>query len=72
LIAAAPLALIIYTMANYHGPMQYVFLITLPLLATHLLTVFRVKIPSELDPQLKRLALTTFATVIIFGIGLIV
>jgi 1,4-dihydroxy-2-naphthoate octaprenyltransferase len=72
LIAAAPLALIIYTIANYRGPIQYIFLITLPLLAMHLLTVFRVKIPSELDPQLKRLALTTFVTVVIFGIGLIV
>ncbi len=72
LIAAAPLALIIYTMVNYHGPLQYIFLITMPLLAVHLLTVFRVKIPAELDPQLRRLALTTFATVIIFGIGLIV
>lgn len=71
LIAAAPLALIIYTMYNYHGPIQYIFLLTLPLLLFHLLTVFRVKVPSELDPQLKRLALTTFATVIIFGIGLI-
>jgi 1,4-dihydroxy-2-naphthoate polyprenyltransferase len=71
LVAAAPVTLIFYTMANYHGPFQYIFLITIPLLTIHLLTVFRVKVPSELDPQLKRLAITTFATVIIFGIGLI-
>jgi len=71
LIAAAPLALMIYTMFNYHGPIQYLFLVTVPLLLIHLTTVFRIKVPSELDPQLKRLALTTFATVVIFGIGLI-
>lgn len=71
LILGAPLVLILYTISNYHGPVQYIFLITLPLLLIHLLSVFRIKVPSELDPQLKRLALTTFLTVIIFGIGLI-
>lgn len=71
LIAAAPIALSIYTMFNYHGAIQYIFLLTLPFLMMHLLTVFRIKVPSELDPQLRKLALTTFATVIIFGIGLI-
>jgi hypothetical protein len=72
LITGAPLALIIYTMFNYSGPFQYLFLLTLPLLLMHLIAVFRIKIPSELDPQLKRLALTTFAIVFIFGIGLII
>ncbi len=72
LISAAPLALIAYTLVNYSGPMQYIFLITLPLLLVHLHSVFSIKVPAELDPQLKRLALTTFATVVIFGIGLIV
>jgi len=71
LIAGAPVTLIVYTMFNYSGPVQYIFLLTLPLLLIHLLSVFRIKVPSELDPQLKRLALTIFATVIIFGIGLI-
>ncbi|MFH1119285.1 MAG: 1,4-dihydroxy-2-naphthoate polyprenyltransferase [Bacteroidota bacterium] len=71
LIAGAPVALIIYTVFNYSGPVQYIFLLTVPFLMKHLLTVFRIKVPSELDPQLKPLALTTFATVVIFGIGLI-
>jgi len=71
LIAGAISTLVIYTVVNYNGPIQYIFLLSIPLLFTHLLTVFRVKVPSELDPHLKRLALTTFFTVIIFGIGLI-
>jgi len=71
LIASAFLALILYTIVNYRQPVQYIFLLTLPVLVMHLATVFKVKIPSELDPQLKRLALATFITVLIFGIGLI-
>jgi len=71
LILGAPVMLTIYTLLNYHGPMQVIFLLTLPVLLIHLYIVFTVKKPSDLDPQLKQLALTTFATVIIFGIGLI-
>lgn len=71
LIAGAISTLVIYTAFNYSGPFQYIFLLSVPLLFIHLLSVFRIKVPSELDPQLKRLALTTFFTVIIFGIGLI-
>ncbi len=72
LIASALLALILFTMVNYRQPVQYIFLLTLPVLVLHLATVFRVTSPSEFDPQLKRLALTTFLTVIIFGLGLLV
>ena len=72
LIIGAPLALTGYTLLNYHGPVQFIYLITFPVLLRHLNVVFRTKEPSALDPQLKQLALTTFATVIIFGSGLIV
>lgn len=72
LIIGAPLALTGYTLLNYRGPGQFIFLITLPVLLLHLNVVFRTKEPSALDPQLKRLALTTFATVIIFGFGMII
>ncbi|MCO5265230.1 MAG: 1,4-dihydroxy-2-naphthoate polyprenyltransferase [Lentimicrobium sp.] len=72
LIIGAPLALTGYTLLNYRGPGQFIFLITLPVLLLHLKVVFRTKEPSALDPQLKRLALTTFATVIIFGFGMII
>ncbi|HOP14939.1 MAG TPA: UbiA family prenyltransferase, partial [Lentimicrobium sp.] len=72
LIIGAPLALTGYTLLNYRGPGQFIFLITLPVLLLHLKVVFSTKEPSALDPQLKRLALTTFATVIIFGFGMII
>lgn len=72
LITGAPVMLIIYTLFNYQSPVQFIFLLVIPFMISHLLNVFRIKIPSELDPQLKKLALTTFATVIIFGIGLII
>lgn len=71
LIISAPVLLIAYTLVNEAGSLRYLFLLTLPLLVAHLMTVFRIRVPADLDPQLKRLALTIFVTVIIFGIGLL-
>ena len=50
---------------------QWGFLITAPVLATHLKQVLGNHDPALLDPELKRLALGTFFTAIAFSIGLI-
>jgi 1,4-dihydroxy-2-naphthoate octaprenyltransferase len=49
---------------------QWGFLITMPILAAHLRQVLNTHDPAALDPQLKKLALGTFATAIAFAIGL--
>ena len=67
LVCGALIALTIWTIIHYNTPLQFLFLLMVPVFAQHLAVVFRNKIPAELDPQLKKLALATFATVVIFG-----
>lgn len=71
LIIGALLALLVWTFLNYRHPLQFLFLMFAPSFARHLVVVFRNRIPSELDPQLKQLALATFTTVVIFGISIL-
>jgi len=71
LVLGALTALALWTILNYHHPLQFIFLLMALFFARHLAIVFRNRIPAELDPQLKRLAMATFATVIIFGFGIL-
>lgn len=71
LIIGGLLALIAYTATHFRGMPQWGFLITAPVLATHLKQVLGNHDPALLDPELKRLALGTFFTAIVFSIGLI-
>jgi 1,4-dihydroxy-2-naphthoate octaprenyltransferase len=72
LVIGAMIALLIWTLLNYYTPYQFLFLAMILIFGKHLTVVFRNKIPAELDPQLKKLALATFFTVIIFGTSLLI
>jgi len=71
LITSALLCLIAYTSVTFRAMPQWGWLITLPALGTHMRTVLRAHDPASLDPQLKKLALTTFFTALAFSAGLI-
>lgn len=71
LIATGLLCLIAYTSITFRAMPQWGWLITLPALGTHLRSVLRAHDPASLDPQLKKLALTTFFTALAFSAGLI-
>lgn len=71
LIATGLLCLITYTSITFRAMPQWGWLITLPALGTHLRMVLRAHDPASLDPQLKKLALTTFFTALAFSAGLI-
>ncbi len=71
LIATGLLCLIAYTAVTFRAMPQWGWLITVPALGTHLRTVLRAHDPASLDPQLKKLALTTFFTALAFSAGLI-
>jgi 1,4-dihydroxy-2-naphthoate octaprenyltransferase len=60
-----------YMLINYHSPFQMLFLITLPLLWINVSVVFRNNVPEELDPCLKKLAITSLLYSLAFGIGLL-
>ncbi len=60
-----------YMLINYHSPFQMLFLLTIPLLWINVVVVFNNTIPEELDPYLKKLAITSLLFSLAFGIGLL-
>ncbi len=71
LLISGVLAAVIFTILTNHSLLQYLFLITIPLLLRNALAVSRNEDASKLDPYLKQMALTTLLFVLSFGIGLI-
>lgn len=70
LIVGGLLGLIVFTAVEFRAMPQWAFLITTPALAAHLRTVLATHDPAALDPQLKKLALGTFATAVVFSMGI--
>jgi 1,4-dihydroxy-2-naphthoate octaprenyltransferase len=50
---------------------QYLFLLAYLPLSKHLVTVYKNQNPKELDPELKKLALSTFALSVLLSLGMI-
>ncbi|MGB4204689.1 MAG: 1,4-dihydroxy-2-naphthoate polyprenyltransferase [Bacteroidales bacterium] len=71
LILGSVICGLIYMIINYRSPVQMFFLVTVPLFWINVYGVFKYTIPAELDPYLKRLALTTLLFSIIFGVSLV-
>jgi 1,4-dihydroxy-2-naphthoate octaprenyltransferase len=71
LISIAFVCAIIYTLMQYHSPWQFLFLLTLPLFAKHIVTVLKNHEPQLLDKQLKIVALSTLLFCLLFGAGLL-
>ncbi len=71
LITASVMAGLTYMLIEFHSPYQLLFLITLPLFVMHLHGVFHNHLPEQLDPYLKKLALTSLLFALSFGIGLL-
>lgn len=62
---------IVYTIIFFTSPVQLLFLLTIPFLWNDVRTVMNNTVPIELNSELKKLAMTTFAFSITFGIGLV-
>lgn len=56
-----------YTILNYRDPMQFLYTITFVPLVLNILTVLRNREPGQLDSELKKVALSTFAFAILFS-----
>ncbi len=61
---------VIYTLLKYQSPVQFLFLVSAPLLIKNGLSV-SAKPSSQLDPYLKQMALSTLLFVVLFGLGLL-
>ena len=69
LIIFALISTITFVVLNYRSPIQFLFLIAFIPLFLNMITVGKNIIFSELDGELKKVALSTFLFAILFGIG---
>lgn len=71
LLVTAFLFALLYSIVHYKSPYQFLFLITFIPIVKHFKVVYTNRSPKLLDPELKKIAITTFLFSILFGIGLI-
>ena len=71
LLISAFLFSVLYTLIHYKSIVQFIYLIAFIPIAFHFKTVYKNTVPKLLDPELKKLALSTFLFSILFGLGLI-
>ncbi len=69
LIISAMLLSILFTILYYRSISNLVFMVVFIPLIMHTVTIINTKEPKLLDPQLKVLALSTFALALLLGIG---
>ncbi|MDI6049688.1 1,4-dihydroxy-2-naphthoate octaprenyltransferase [Flavobacterium sp. XS2P24] len=70
IVTAMVMVLIFAIVDDFHFD-QYLFLLAYIPLAKHLITVYKNQNPKELDPELKKLALSTFALSVLLSLGMI-
>jgi 1,4-dihydroxy-2-naphthoate polyprenyltransferase len=71
LISLSILFSLIYTFMHFNSFYQFLFILTCPLFALNVIVVMKNTEPGELNRELKKLAFSTFAFSVTFGIGLI-
>jgi 1,4-dihydroxy-2-naphthoate octaprenyltransferase len=62
---------LVYTLMRFDSVFQLLFILTCPLFALNVVVVMKNTEPGELNLELKKLALSTFAFSVTFGLGLI-
>lgn len=71
LLIAGFVAAIAFTLINFQSYFQFLFVVSLPLLLINGRAVSIKDQPSDLDPYLKQMALTTLLFVLTFGLGML-
>jgi 1,4-dihydroxy-2-naphthoate octaprenyltransferase len=62
---------LVYTFVHFNSFYQFLFILTCPLFVLNVIVVMKNTEPGELNRELKKLALSTFAFSVTFGLGLI-
>ena len=70
MIVLALLSLVAFTLTTASGILPFIYIITYPVFIKDLIVISKIKDNSKLDPYLKRLALSTLITTLLFGLGL--
>ncbi len=69
LLISAFLSALLYTTINFVSINQFLYVFAFIPIINHLLTVYKIKDPKDFDPELKKLALSTFLLSILFALG---
>lgn len=69
ILIAAFLFALLYVIIHYQSPWQFIFVLAFIPVFKHLFTVYKNENAKELDPELKKLALSTFLFSFLFGLG---
>ncbi|MCT4589595.1 MAG: 1,4-dihydroxy-2-naphthoate polyprenyltransferase [Carboxylicivirga sp.] len=72
MVLGAIICSVLFLVLNHASLLAYLFLISLPLFIRHLLVVKRARGSKDFDPELKKLALSTFLFVLLFTLGLVI
>ncbi|MFK5879270.1 MAG: 1,4-dihydroxy-2-naphthoate polyprenyltransferase [Flavobacteriaceae bacterium] len=72
LITASFICVLLFVVYQYESPKQFLFVIAYVPIFKHLATVVKNRSPQELDPELKKLALSTFLFSILLGVGFLI
>ena len=72
LILTAIICMVLFTIINYSNVGQWLFLLAVIPLVSNTITVYKNIIHKDLDPELKKVALSTFLLAILFVIGLLI
>jgi 1,4-dihydroxy-2-naphthoate polyprenyltransferase len=71
LIISAMVLIVLFALLNKFKFDQFIFLVAYFPITSHLLTVYRNKDPKSLDPELKKLAVSTFLLSVLLSLALI-
>ena len=71
LVISAMVLVLIFAYLKKFNFDQYLFIVAYFPLTSHLITVYKNKVPRDLDPELKKLAITTFLLSILISLALI-
>lgn len=69
LLILAMVSATVYVLAGYESPYQFLYLLAFVPIGKHFVTVYTNEQPEALDPELKKLALSTFLFALLFGLG---
>jgi len=69
LLSFALYGAIAFSIITFHSPWQFIFALVLPIHILNLKKVFTYDEPKELDPELKKIALSTLLFAILLGLG---
>ncbi len=65
-------AIIIFSIRNFHSSLCFLYLLTAPLFWKNIFAVWKVSDPKDFDPFLKQLAISTFIFSVAFALGQVI